>query len=940
MKDNKNILNEAFFKKATYAENKAKRLPQYTPVELKASGSEKKLDSFVDAFSVTNTDEVKKRLAGAYGVTFGNNNIKNMAARSLKTFPIIISDNVEPETAVMLKKLMEEQYAEYINLLISNQVVNLADYSTGDENGNIAIQALDTISGPDFSKNRVANKAARTGSVTTDDLFQNIPLYNLLRENQQVLSVDDTIIDNLLENALIVDDEGSVKKLVNYIYENQDEITNLLEADPDPRETDNDPSSRDDNKEKPGDYSDPTARAKNVKLRRYLLTKVDDKHDLFADDVLKIDSSLDAKRGFAGLDSSGKEIYRKLTTADIVLDKDRFDQAINRSVGQMLSMPENIEIRDKFEKATMLLQSRKIAGVEYYNYLTIRLGIPVSDAARQELVRNFKFSDIRDFGKNKFKVVNGVVYNETNPDDNAYLLTDNDLKLIAQNRTNTSSVLSKICRLKISDFMTTGSWVKAGGVGLGVGAAAGAAVAGGGALATGALGAAGIIGMLAMPFMAPIIAGAAVVGSGAYILHKYAQARAKRRLNLSKVEGWERVEALINQMEEHQQAIRNGFKTNAIKDKDFYKTELGRDVSDATKFVDKAEIESRKDYEYALNNVENARDNYLQAQKIVNNELSGLYAAKAYEYETKHDKSTFSALRPMFTEMFVNQNVNDENYSALIETCQVCSKDSDLCNEVLTEKVLSNTTMPVTVKYVEKKNNKDVLVTPDFMVRDTYAYGSTEIERKENKDRKYNQPLIMTVKFKERFSDGKYSDNELTAVIGILGKIIRVPSEEMEYILSANLKGDTLEGFFKGDIKNSISDMLSGSRIAKELKNLPQSADIWHNLEKVATLAAANKISGNRNNNIANAHIIFSQREIDAIRNETGVDYLRDTKKAVALMKRYSAFTLMVANDPGQRVAILDDQDNISWNIVPYSALTGKDSGDQLNAALTKMMRL
>jgi len=36
----------------------------------------------------------------------------------------------------------------------------------------------------------------------------------------------------------------------------------------------------------------------------------------------------------------------------------------------------------------------------------------------------------------------------------------------------------------------------------------------------------------------------------------------------------------------------------------------------------------------------------------------------------------------------------------------------------------------------------------------------------------------------------------------------------------------------------------------------------------------------------------------------------------------------------------MDDQDNISWSVVPYSALAGKDNGEQLNAALTKMMRL
>ena len=78
----------------------------------------------------------------------------------LKNSLIIISDAVEPETAIMIKKLVEEQYAEYINL-ISNQVVNLADYSANDEEGNIAIQALDSISGSNFKRSRVADKMAK-----------------------------------------------------------------------------------------------------------------------------------------------------------------------------------------------------------------------------------------------------------------------------------------------------------------------------------------------------------------------------------------------------------------------------------------------------------------------------------------------------------------------------------------------------------------------------------------------------------------------------------------------------------------------------------------------------------------------------------------------------------------------------------------------------------
>ena len=86
-----------------------------------------------------------------------------------------------------------------------------------------------------------------------------------------------------------------------------------------------------------------------------------------------------------------------------------------------------------------------------------------------------------------------------------------------------------------------------------------------------------------------------------------------------------------------------------------------------------------------------------------------------------------------------------------------------------------------------------LLLLPSW-TRASYAYGSVEIDRKALKDRRYNQPLIMTIRFKERFDDDKYSDSELTAVIGILGRIIRVPSEEMTYVLQQSAEGKTLDG--------------------------------------------------------------------------------------------------------------------------------------------------
>lgn len=883
MKDNKQILNEAFFKKASYEEKLAKRLPQYAPIDPKAQSRGADPFQNVAAFQVTDTDEVKKRLAGAYGVAFGNNNVKNMASRALKTFPILISDNVEPETVVMLKRLMEEQYAEYVNLLVSNQVVNLADYKAGDEDGNIAIQALDTISGNDFSKSRVANKAARTNGISVDDIFANVPLYSLLKEQGLVIDTKDTLTNMLLEDAVIVPSEDT-NTFVEFFKNYADDIVELKEA-------------RDDYEPTTREFENTPSRDIDAKRRN----RHDNPEDVMQSLAVK-DLVTDAKRGYQGLDADGKEIYTKLTTGDIVLNQKRLDAAINQSVGEYLCRPENAQIRDRFEKATFLLQSRRIAGLEYYQYLTLRLGLPVSDAARLELIKNFKIGDIRKYGQDSKDSKEIKKANEVETILSSNTISDEEVKLIYENKRMTEKVVKKILKPSLKEVF------------LGVGAGASVAAAGG-----------AIAGALLLSSIGLAVLATAAVGSGAFLIAKLIQKRKKREqeaTNMTKTEGWERVESLINDLERRQAELRKDLSG---------KTDRLTGVSKSSMFT--SDYENISDRKKIDENIKKSQNAYLTASKNIHNMVTSL--AESKDVDDDNTKLTFN-------EMFKQEN----NFKEILEECAYevaleCQDDKDLKGELLSERVLSKSTMPMSVKYVEKKPGMDVMVTPSFMARAEYAYGSTEIERKENKDRKYNQPLIMTIKFKERFSDGKYSDNELTAVIGILGKVIRIPSEEMEYVLSEAAQGNTIDGIFKtADLGDTVSDMLSSSKISRQLKNLPQSADVWHNLEKVATLAAANKLSGKRSGNVANAHIVFSQKEIDSVRNETGVDFVKDTKKAVALMKKYSAFTLMVANDPGQRVCILDDQDNISWNVVPYNALMGKDTGDQLIAALSKMGRM
>lgn len=263
--------------------------------------------------------------------------------------------------------------------------------------------------------------------------------------------------------------------------------------------------------------------------------------------------------------------------------------------------------------------------------------------------------------------------------------------------------------------------------------------------------------------------------------------------------------------------------------------------------------------------------------------------------------------------------------------------NSVLAEELIQEKKISiDTTVPVKAKTIVY-DPKETLVTPAYSTRSQLAYGSTEYDRREVKDRKYNAPLVMTITFRERLSDGKYTDNELTAVIGIQGVVVRVPSDEMKYILQSNAEGNVLKGFFGSNtIVNSVADLLSTTKLQKDVEKLPISSDVWHNLEKIGHLALANKLGGKQSHNISNAHIIFSQKEVDEVRNEFGIDYLKDKKLAEQLMKRYSAFSIMIVSDPSERLYVFDDPENISWNVIPYSALRNRDSADQLSSALVR----
>lgn len=652
MKDNKHILNEAFFKKARPSRKEALNLPQYEPVEAKSKGG-----NITGTYQVTDADEVKRRLSGTFGVMFGNNSVRSMASRAIKQFPILVSDNVSPETVVMLKKLMEEQYAEYISLMINNQVIDLSDYSAGEVDGNIAIQALDTISGTEFGKSKIADKIGK-GKNNPDDIFGNIPLYTLLREqNQLVIKTPDEKVNALLENAIITKPED-VTAVANFINENASDIVSLLEY----------PTAE--------DYKgEPTYDKRKKRLLRQYLMDIE-KGEKEIDRLTDSEMLLDIKRGVS-YDKAGNELYSKLTTADIVIDADKMNKAINRSVGQILTDPENFEIRDKFEKATFLLQSRRISGYEYFNYVTLRLGLPVSKEAKSVLLKNFRIQDV-------------VSYNGVDNDGNIIKLDNDQINAIAKNEKIVRGVVKEISETDgkaLLQFTTSSGAVLGGGIGAGIGTT---------------LGATGLA--LMGPLALGILAGC-VVGASAYAIAKAAKKKIdSKKLSggSNKIEGWERVESLIQALERAQADIRD----SSNKVKSVY-TPISRPYD--------------KDIDISKN-----KENFINLASELNKTRTMVGSVLKESYETKQ----LPIAIPDHIEEYYERSCNE-----LLELCEELVQEEDFCQDILIEAKLGSLSMlsdgpsPVTVKYIEKKPGKDALLMPSSLsTRVRYAYGSTEIE--------------------------------------------------------------------------------------------------------------------------------------------------------------------------------------------------------------------
>ena len=917
MKSNSEILNELFFKKKTnsYTDNFKNQQAQYTPVSDRSTDIKNLFTDFNGKIAVSDIDEVKKRLVGTLGMALGSNTVKSMASKAIKSFPIIVSDDISSETLVMIKNMMEEQYASYIDLLISNQIINIADYKPGSEDGNIAIQALNRLDGTEFGTGRIARQA-QTGKLTIDDVMKNQPWWQLIRTNENYKS-GNPLLDLLMEDAIIIpteyennvcesllnedavmgtfDSKTANSATVQAVWKASHQTSNPSSGDMVVSVIDQhvwiyDASTKTWFDKTDSEINKGIKDAESDKIEMQLRNTALDRYQKYGKYYEKTADGL-------------KDRYNKLITPYALSNDADLNDALGDSIAEMMIIKSSDSkktkelktiLRDKFTKATYLLTSRRISGAEYISYLVDRLGIPVSEKIRIVILSKFRIADTQ------FKGLTAYDINKASIDD----IKQNALsKAIIDNISNNETFVMKNIVPAVTRL--TGKEVaQIAGLSLGAGAATGGISAGI------AMGAGALAGSAVLPIiLVPALAGALGTGIFLWLKKKFSN---KKRVRTEHIEGWERVEKLIDEMDEMHEDLLKRSKNNedffAQKDKEqFYSFDqkMGKTLANVVRGAAYTESYEFNPEPYLFNITENKIENLM-------NEVSSLE-----EYL---------------------QNIPD----VLKETYQL--------NEAKRFTISTSNPSAITIKNVmtgtkTKIKPKDIAtIVPEFGTRDLQAYGSVEYDKRDLKDRKFNDPLILTIRFKERYADDKYSDNELTAVIGIKGVVTRVPSNEMETILKSNVEGKTLSNFFKGDESNSsknlIGNVISSFMGTKYAEKLPTSGKIWSNLEKVGQLAIANKLSGNNNGNIANAHLVFSQKEIDRVRTETGVDYIHNVKLSAQLMRKYSAFMLAICDDALQKVYTFSDPDAISWDDAPYTAYMGKSNSDQLISAFTQAQRM
>ena len=202
----------------------------------------------------------------------------------------------------------------------------------------------------------------------------------------------------------------------------------------------------------------------------------------------------------------------------------------------------------------------------------------------------------------------------------------------------------------------------------------------------------------------------------------------------------------------------------------------------------------------------------------------------------------------------------------------------------------------------------------------------TKLDQPEIKKANEAVPSIMVIKFRSGDSDKV----DGTAVIGVKVKLIYVSQADMiERIILKSGDQNRLFEFLKattGEISMFKDFMFALDRAKLDIfSKSAKSSPIWKLLERRANVSRTNSFFNNNNGaGTAIATLLVSQDTMDILKKEHNFNQ-RNTGKLINIMTDYSAMGFIIANDVTEKVQMLFDDNDLSFETLSYSSLERED---------------
>ena len=205
-------------------------------------------------------------------------------------------------------------------------------------------------------------------------------------------------------------------------------------------------------------------------------------------------------------------------------------------------------------------------------------------------------------------------------------------------------------------------------------------------------------------------------------------------------------------------------------------------------------------------------------------------------------------------------------------------------------------------------------------------YVDTKIDQPEIKKANEMVPSIMVV----RFRSGEHNEAVGEAVIGVKVKLIYVTQADMiDRIILKSGDQNRLFEFLKattGEISMFKDFMFALDRAKLDsFSKSAKSSPIWKLLERRSNVSRANSFFNNNNGaGTAIATLLVSQDTMDILKKEHNFNQ-RNTSKLINIMTDYSAMGFIITNDVTEKVQMLFDDNDLSFETLSYSSLERED---------------